>query len=275
MARSQVRTLMSVLRLLLRARGIRQCDVAQKLGVTDRTVTRWFSTESVDTRVVEQLCDLVGMTFFELCDLAARRVEHRISRLTPQQEQALADNPLLTYLFEHTLRGWSAEELRREIGIPEPIFIDAAIQLEKIGLIELLPGNEIRLRTVKDIEWQPSGPFSKYINKWLAWVLDRADIAEPNTSWNWDALKLSAASRAQVDAKFVKLRQEMQELSDLDRRSHAQACNWYALVQCVRPLDMRPLSEWTAAPSFPHKGRTERAAPPADEPRVAAHNYSR
>jgi transcriptional regulator with XRE-family HTH domain len=260
MIESQIDVLMTVLREALRARGMRQRDVAHRLEVTERTVTRWLSGRGVDPRVIEQLCELVGMTFFDLCDLAARRVEQRICRLTVQQEQALADDTLLSYLFAQIRKGWSSEELCREVAIPEATFVDGVIRLEKLGLIEVLPGNEIRLRTVKEIEWRPNGPFSGYINKWLTWALDHADIGEPDALWEHDALMLSAASCAQLELKFRRLLQEARELSDIDRRLNTRSRDWYAFVLTLRPIDMKPLSEWSATFRHPRRSRPQAVA---------------
>src|SRR5580658_7151568 len=156
--KSQVKILMEVLREFLRRRGLGPREIAKQLQVSERTVMRWFASKAVDTAVLERLCALAGLSFFELCELAARRVETRLTRLSVEQEQALVDDALLNYIFINTLKGWTSAELQREINVPEPMFVDALIRLEKIGLIALLPGNEIRLRTTRDIRWRKDGP---------------------------------------------------------------------------------------------------------------------
>ncbi|MDB5396438.1 MAG: family transcriptional regulator [Rhodospirillales bacterium] len=253
MTGSHFRALMGVLRELLRARGLRHSDIAERLNVTERTVTRWFSRDGVDTRVVEQLCDLAGISFFGLCELAGKRIEQRISNMTVKQERMLSEDALLDYLFSQILKGWSTEELRREARIPEAVLVGALIRLEKIGLIELLPGNEIRLLTNKDIKWRPNGPYSRFVNKFLAWSLDNADVSETDAVWVVDALKFSAASRAQLEQKFRKLLQEARELSDIDRRSNAGASEWYTFVLAARPFELGPFSDWSVQYDRPRK----------------------
>src|SRR5579859_6815085 len=145
--KSQVEVMMDVLRELFRQHGLRFSDVAERLSVTERTVTRWFSADSVETAVIERMCALVEIDLFALCEIASKRLEARPVRHTLQQEQALAESPLLTYLFAQICKGWTAKELRDDIDIPEPVLVDHLIRLDRIGLIELLPGNEIRLKT--------------------------------------------------------------------------------------------------------------------------------
>ena len=51
-APSQSRVIMEVLRELIRARGLRNRDLASEFGVSERTVIRWFASGPVDTVTV-------------------------------------------------------------------------------------------------------------------------------------------------------------------------------------------------------------------------------
>jgi len=217
--KSQIRILMEVLREYLRARGLGPREIARQAQVSERTVMRWFAGPAVDTAVVEQLCALAGLSFFELCELAARRVETRLTRLSVAQEQAL-------------------------VNVPEPQFVDALIRLEKLGLIGLLPGNEIRLRTTRDIRWRKDGPYSSFVNMFLRWSLNRPDISDPKSLWALDILKLSSGSLAQLQRKFDALIAEAVLLSEQDRRSNDASRDWHALVLTARHIAFTPLSEW-------------------------------
>ena len=254
MPKSQVPVLMTVLRELLRAHGIRQRDIAERLQVCERTVTRWLSSETIEAALIEDLCGLVGVSFFDLCELAGKRVEQRVSHLTTAQEQALAEDDLLTYVFMQLLKGWSADEIRLDLELAEPILIDALIRLQKIGLIELLPRNQVRLRTVQAVQWRPGGPFSRIVNRWLKRCLENADYNEPDSLWRFDEIKLSAASRAQLRLKFETLIEEVQALSDLDRRLNADAREWYALILTARPSELLPYPKWPSS----NRGRPAR-----------------
>jgi hypothetical protein len=150
----------------------------------------------------------------------------------------------MNYLFINILKGWSTQELQSEIEIPEPMFVDALVKLEKIGLISLFPGNEIRLRTAKDIRWRKDGPYSSYMNMFLNWSLTKPNIFEPQSLWTVEPLKLSTGSLAQVRRKFDALKAEIVALSEQDRRSNDMSREWFSLVLAARHVDMTPLSEW-------------------------------
>jgi transcriptional regulator with XRE-family HTH domain len=265
--KSQPCIMMDVLQDLLRSRGLRHRDISRRLQVTERTVTRWFSNEGVDTRVIERLCELAQISFFDLCELASKRVEQRSCHLTVQQEQALADDELLNYLFAQIVRGWTFEDMLQELELPESYLIAALIRLEKIGIIEFLPGNEIRLRTAKDIEFRKNGPYAKCVNRWLAHSLEKPDIEEPGSLWAFDSLKLSAASIELLRQKCQALRQEARKLSDMDRHLNASKRGWYSVIFTAKPTKMRPVTEWSTdyAPVGRERPRADRAQRPAME----------
>lgn len=242
--KSQIKVLMEVLREFLRVRGLGPREVARQLDVSERTVIRWFASRTVDTAVLERLCALLGLSFFELCELAARRVETRLTRLSVAQEQALVDDALLNYIFVNTLKGWTSAELKQEISVPEPMFVDALIRLEKLGLIGLLPGNEIRLRTTRDIQWRKDGPYSRFVNMLLGWSLSKPDISDPKSVWALETIKLSSGSLAQLRRKFDALLAEAVLLSEQDRRSNDASRDWHAVVLTARRIAFTPLSEW-------------------------------
>jgi transcriptional regulator with XRE-family HTH domain len=80
MEKSQPRIMLDVLHELVRSRGLRYRDIAAKLNVTERTVTRWFSIEGVDTRVIEQLCELAQVSFPLLRAHASPPLERSVRR---------------------------------------------------------------------------------------------------------------------------------------------------------------------------------------------------
>jgi len=243
-AKSQIKVLMEFLRELLRTRGLGPREIARQTQVSERTVMRWFASEAVDTAVLERLCVLAGLSFFELCELAARRVETRLTRLSVAQEQALVDDALLNYIFVNALKGWTSAELQQEINVPEPQFVDALIRMEKLGLIGLLPGNEIRLRTTRDIRWRRDGPYSTFVNMLLRWSLNRPDVSDPKSLWAFDVIKLSSGSLAQLQRKFDALVAEAVLLSEQDRRANDVSRDWHAVVLTARHIVFTPLSEW-------------------------------
>src|SRR6185312_15405970 len=118
-------------------------------------------------------------------------------------------------------------------------------------VIDFLPGNEIRLKTSKDIQFRKHGPYARCLNRWLAGSLDQPDIDERDALWAFDSLKLSHTSVEVLRQKCLAVRQEARKLSDMDRHLNADKRDWYSVIFTVRPRQFRPVTEWATdyAPS--------------------------
>ena len=234
--RSQTASLIKTIKSLLRSHRLSQTAIAQNLGVTTRTVRRWLSSDTVDTGVLEDLCALVNVEFFDLCEIAAQNSNEKAERLTLAQEQILVSNPVLWYLFHQMLRGWDTDELRREARLPEHIFTSSLVHLEKAGLIDLLPYNKFRLKTVRNLDVTSDGPYARHINKWLRTMVEKVDVSDPASAWALDALKLSRASITYLKRRFEDLKLEARELSEADRRADDGARDWYLVMMSAMNL---------------------------------------
>ena len=65
--------LLAALRRRLRAAGLTQADVSQKLGVGTATVKRWLHGRGLGLRTLSQLCALADTTLTEIAEEAAVR----------------------------------------------------------------------------------------------------------------------------------------------------------------------------------------------------------
>jgi transcriptional regulator with XRE-family HTH domain len=73
------------LKLHLKAQGLRQRDIADRLGVGLATVKRWLSGEGLTTRRLEDLCDLAKIELFELVEMTARSHSGKATALPPRR----------------------------------------------------------------------------------------------------------------------------------------------------------------------------------------------
>src|SRR6185503_15007171 len=62
--------LLTQLKRLLRASGLRYADVAVLIGVSEKTVKRYMVGQSISVAILEKLCEVAGITLFELVELA-------------------------------------------------------------------------------------------------------------------------------------------------------------------------------------------------------------
>jgi len=233
----QVEALMGALKQLLRARGLRYRDIAERLGVTERTVKRWLADRGLTMNVVEDLCGVLGMSFIELCELAKNELDTRPQRLSREQERLLFSDLQLALVFQLLLRGWTAQEIQEECGLPEATMVGHLVRLERIGLVQLLPGNKVRLLFGRNIKWQENGEAGRAFARYLRNLFATMDYSKPDSVWSTQVFKLSPHALADIRTRFRSLMADIQQASDADRRLPDADRSWHAILLAAHPFD--------------------------------------
>lgn len=153
------RSLMKALAATIRARGLTQAELARRLGVSVPTVKRWLRGEGLDLDGLERLLAEAGLTLSELAALLPAR-EARSFGYTLEQERFFADHPRFLAYFDLLLAGEAPASIARKHGLSERSTARYLRQLEKLGLIERLPRDRVRLTVEGEPKWMPRGPLA-------------------------------------------------------------------------------------------------------------------
>ncbi len=234
----QTARLLQILKRLFKSRGLRYADIATALGLSHTTLKRRLTGAGLTVPFVESLADLVDATLPELFELANANADSRARRLTLEQENALHADFRLGFIFSRIQLGWSANEIQDECSIPEIRLIPYLVRLEKLGLIDLYPGNRIRLKTVRDIEWRKHGPMWRSVDRYLKDVFTMTDSGDAELSRRIAVVRLSAPSVVQIDRLFHDVQTEIRRLAQDDRGVPTEEKTWYALLLGARPFDI-------------------------------------
>jgi transcriptional regulator with XRE-family HTH domain len=246
---AQAEQLVAALRRALRARGITHRQLAGALRVSEPTVKRMFSGRAVTLDRLEAACGLAGVDLYELARMAGR--EAALPReLTPEQEEALARDARLLTVFHLLLSEWTAAEILADYALAEAELVRLLARLERLGLIELAPGNRVRLRCARHVDWRRDGPVRRaYAERVLREFLPPGD-AGAAADLRFEVRELSAASLAAMRRRLDRLAAEFNELAELDgtlpRRERvsvglALACRPWVL-SATAALRRRPLA---------------------------------
>jgi len=232
----QMPQLLAALRTILRASGFGIRRIAERMGVSEATVKRWFQGQGLAVDRLEELCALAGTSFRELTELAIEPPRELARQLTLAQEQALTASTLLSFLFFMILSGWPPRDLHDDFGVPMER-IEAELQrLERLALIDRLPGGRVRSRIDRRVAWR-RGPMRKHFEQHVKRQFMEIDFGDPTTLFASESAKLSAAGVARLEELFQRFRLDVQALADEDRRSSLLSRDWYMLLFASRPLD--------------------------------------
>lgn len=157
--------LVTALKAELRQSGITYAQLARELGMAESSVKRMFSKSGdMPLSRIDEICRVLNMDFADL----ARRVadtQPLLLELTLAQEKAVvADRKLLTVAI-CALSQLPAEEILATYRLTEAELVKALTQLDRIGIIDLRPGNRYRLKVAKGFRWLPQGPVMSFFRK--------------------------------------------------------------------------------------------------------------
>lgn len=158
---SQSDRLISALKRELKSRDITYDDLASHLGVSESTVKRMFSKGGFTLERLEAIARYANIEILELARLGEAD-RHRVHALTHEQEQELVSDPKLMLTAICAMNRWQFEDIVTVYSFQAPELIQMLIRLDRLGLIELLPGNRIRLLVERNFSWLPQGPIHQF-----------------------------------------------------------------------------------------------------------------
>ena len=154
----------AVLKQQLHAQGKTYADLAKHLDVSESSIKRLFANQSVTLERLLEICQYLQLNFAEL----ARWVDEQrpvLDQLTLAQEKQLMQDPKLILVAVCMMNHWPIEAVIEHYQVDLPECILKLTQLDKMGMLQLLPNNRVRLRVSQQFNWQPNGPIQRYIEE--------------------------------------------------------------------------------------------------------------
>lgn len=152
------------LKRLLKARGRTYAQAAAVLELSEASVKRLFSRAELSLDRLERLCNWVDVDLAELVELS-QSVQPLLTELSPRQEHELLRDPALLLTAFLVLNRWKEAEILETFRFTKPELTRLWVRLERIGLIELLPFDRIRLRTARNFGWRKDGPIQRHFSE--------------------------------------------------------------------------------------------------------------
>jgi len=223
------------LKRCLKARGLTYKDVGRKLKLSEASIKRLFSERSFTLQRLEQICLMMDMSFSDLAHINDRRNLERQTTLSIKQETALAADAILLCYFYLLLNGWNIERIANRFDLDEPRQVRMLVKLDKLGLIELLPGNRVRLLTARRIQWRKDGMVRRMYERDVKQAFLQHEFSEDNSQFGFESAELAPESARMISRKLANLRLEFDELAELDVNLKPDQKRGYGLMVALRP----------------------------------------
>jgi hypothetical protein len=76
-------------------------------------------------------------------------------------------DPKLLLVAVHALHQWTLDDILASFAMSKAECIRLLARLDKLGILDLLPNNRIRVRVAPDFTWLPGGPIQQYFRAQL------------------------------------------------------------------------------------------------------------
>lgn len=234
MARSAA--LVTTLKRALKSKGLTYAQVAERLGVSETSIKRTFTTQGFTLERLDQVCALLDMDLSDLVALAEEERE-RIRSLTREQEQELVSDMRLLLVAACVRSRWTFEEIVAHYAIEGPECVHLLVRLDRLGLIELLPGNRIKLLVAPDFRWLPGGPIERFVEARVQQELLEGPFDGPGESKRFLTGELSAGSRETLRKKLEALANDFSDLHREDARLPRSQRGNVGVLLAMRPWE--------------------------------------
>jgi len=232
---SQTKQWIDTLKRCLKARDLTYRDVAIALELSEPSIKRLFSERSFSLQRLEQICRMLDMSFSDLARLNDLKYQERQTALSPEQEVALADDAILLSYFYLLLNGWKTKRIASRFALSEPRQIRLLAKLDKLGLIELQPGNRVRLLTARRIQWRRDGPVRRLYEREVKQAFLKDSFAQGVAHFGFESAELAPESARLIQRRLARLTREFDEVAELDVNLEPVEKRGYGLMVALRP----------------------------------------
>jgi transcriptional regulator with XRE-family HTH domain len=206
---AQALALVDALKRELKSRGITYADVAVRIGMSEASVKRMFSQRNF---TLQRLDDILKATDISLQDIAGKAHDDAalISELSYAQEKEIIGEPKLFLVAVSALNQLTVPEIVGTYDITEAEVVKQLTRLDRIGILELLPNNRIKLLVSRTFRWMPNGPIQAHFREQAF-----GDYLESHFDGEHELMRLVNVmlSRESIAALLNRLKQVAKEFS--------------------------------------------------------------
>jgi len=239
---SQTKSLINTLKQELRKQRITYKQVGAALELSETSVKRLFSKEAFSIRRLEKICELLQLDISDLVHLMEKNIE-LITHLTLDQEKELVSDIKLLLMAILLMNKLQLAEILDIYDISEPEGIQLLARLDRMQMIELQPGNRIKLMIAQNFEWIPNGPIQRFFE-------DRVQLEFLNSSFNgagefrvFVSGMISRSANSEIRKKIQQLAQEMNDMNQASESLPLEQRFGTSLMMAIRPWEINVFAD--------------------------------
>ena len=159
----------TVVKDLLKSRGLSYSDLANELGISLSSVKRILNGNDINLSKLSQIASFLGLDLFELIEMSKKITQSKYF-FNLEQEKFLSKNINHFKVFRYLLLKYSEDEIRSLLGLRDLQLESILIKLDKLNLIQYYEKSKIKLIANFPFQWIENGPLE---NKYNELIIDK------------------------------------------------------------------------------------------------------
>lgn len=233
---TQSSELVEALKQALKRQGLTYLQIAKALNLSESSIKRALSSGRLTLQRFEQICQVANLKLDDLVYLMEKQRE-RLVQLTYEQEKELVSDTRLLVVAVCVRNRWTFDDILRRYDLSETECIRHLARLDHLGLVELLPGNRIKLLVADDFRWIPGGPIERFFREKIEWEFLEAPFADDRELHLFATGMLAPGSIRLLHRKLSELAHEFAELQKTDAALPIEERKNVGMMMALRPWE--------------------------------------
>ncbi len=234
---AQTEALIETLKQALKAQRLTYAEVAGRLEMSEANVKRMFAAKRFTLDRLEDICKILDMEITDLVQLYEES-RQRITQLTKEQEQELVQDAKLLLVAVSVRNRLTFTDIVGNYDITETECIRYLAKLDRLKIIDLLPGNRIKLRIDENFRWLPGGPIERFFEKQIQGHFLSSTFSGEQEQRLFLFGLLSDASAQVINNKLQVLAKEFSELHKQDAKLQLNKRRNFGFMLALRPWEL-------------------------------------
>ena len=153
--------IIDTLKRQLKLRGMTYKALAERLELSESAVKHMFSTGNFSLRRLDDVCAILELDIGDLVDISESQ-EQKIEQLSDDNERAIVADVRLLLVTYCLINYWTFDEVIERYDISPTEGLKYLRQLDRMKVIELQPGDRVRLLIANNFSWRQNGAIEKF-----------------------------------------------------------------------------------------------------------------
>jgi DNA-binding Xre family transcriptional regulator len=244
----QTRQIVETLKQELRKQGVTYRQVADALDLSEASIKRLFAENAFTLARLEQICELLHLEVSDLIHQMERNIE-LTHQLTLEQETELVSDVKLLMMAHFLMNKLEFSEIIDIYDISETEGIRLLAKLDRMKIIELQPGNRVKLMISKNFQLLPGGPIQRFYEKVVQTEFFNSSFSGNGEFRIYVSGMFSRGANAEIIRKIKRLADDAHELrEDCESRPLAERFGC-SLIMAIRPWEVKVFDDMRRVPN--------------------------